>query len=314
MSCYTYNGELQFLHYKGSFLKPCPGTKYYLCCGYYFLNLIQNCPLDCYYCVLQEYFANNPGIKVFVNLKEMKKEVEKKIKKNKFYRIGTGELTDSLALEGRVNFLPKIIPFFRKKENVILELKTKVSYLTPLLKLTPSKNIVISFSLAPPFIITNYEKHTSPLSSRLLGASICAKYGYGVGFHFDPIIRYQNWEKDYQTVVKMVFKHVPPEKIIWISLGGLRFHLRLKKIIEKRGVKFPMIYDEFVRGKDNKFRYFKPIRVELYKKILSYIHHHSTDVFVYLCMESDSVWREVFGYVPYNLSEEMDKRAQKFIS
>ena len=35
--------------YKGDFLKPCPGTREYICCGYQILNLAANCPLDCSY-------------------------------------------------------------------------------------------------------------------------------------------------------------------------------------------------------------------------------------------------------------------------
>jgi spore photoproduct lyase len=32
--------------FKGDFLKKCPGTKGFICCNYYVLNLTTNCPLD----------------------------------------------------------------------------------------------------------------------------------------------------------------------------------------------------------------------------------------------------------------------------
>ena len=54
--------------YRGDFLKPCPGTRTYICCGYQILNLAANCPLDCSYCILQSYFADQPCLRVFVNL------------------------------------------------------------------------------------------------------------------------------------------------------------------------------------------------------------------------------------------------------
>ena len=63
--------------FKGDFLKKCPGTKGFICCNYYVLNLTTNCPLDCTYCILQEYLKNNPVLKIYVNVKDALKQVEK---------------------------------------------------------------------------------------------------------------------------------------------------------------------------------------------------------------------------------------------
>src|SRR5512136_3469961 len=60
---------LRFVSFPGQLLKPCPGTREYLCCGYQILNIGTNCPLDCSYCILQAYF-NQPSLRVFVNLEE----------------------------------------------------------------------------------------------------------------------------------------------------------------------------------------------------------------------------------------------------
>jgi hypothetical protein len=37
--------SLRLIHYKGEFLKPCPGTRRYICCGYQILNVGINCPM-----------------------------------------------------------------------------------------------------------------------------------------------------------------------------------------------------------------------------------------------------------------------------
>jgi spore photoproduct lyase len=42
-------------------------------------------------------------------------------------------------------------------------------------------------------------------------------------------------------------------------------------------------------------RYFKPIRVEMYRKALSWIRAVAPRVPVYLCMEKPEVWFRVFG-------------------
>ena len=82
---------LQLVKFKGEFLKPCPGTREYICCGYKILNVGTNCPLDCSYCILQSYF-NMPNLRVFVNLEEELGKVLNIIDSNpkKIFRVGTG--------------------------------------------------------------------------------------------------------------------------------------------------------------------------------------------------------------------------------
>ncbi|MBN1626024.1 MAG: hypothetical protein JW944_05820, partial [Deltaproteobacteria bacterium] len=55
---------IRLIDFKGEFLKPCPGTREYICCGYQILNVGTNCPMDCSYCILQSYF-NKPSLRVF---------------------------------------------------------------------------------------------------------------------------------------------------------------------------------------------------------------------------------------------------------
>ena len=55
---------------KGNFFKPCPCTHNYISCGYKILNLVNNCELNCSYCVLQGYL-NNPHIIAYVNLDDL---------------------------------------------------------------------------------------------------------------------------------------------------------------------------------------------------------------------------------------------------
>jgi hypothetical protein len=53
---------------KGEFLKKCPGSDGQVCCNYFVINFASNCPMDCSYCYLQEYLADNPELKVFSNV------------------------------------------------------------------------------------------------------------------------------------------------------------------------------------------------------------------------------------------------------
>jgi spore photoproduct lyase len=130
------------------------------------------------------------------------------------------------------------------------------------------------------------------------------KRGYRVAFHFDPIIRFPGWEEGYTEVVTELLGKIPAAKIAWISLGSLRFPSQLKTIIQQRFPETNLIYEEFIPGVDGKFRYFKPIRVELYKKLVTLIQKDMGDaVPLYFCMESQEIWREVLKKEPRGKEE-----------
>ncbi len=132
---------------------------------------------------------------------------------------------------------------------------------------------------------------------------VCQK-GFRVGFHFDPLIRHPGWREDYDEIIENLFKSIQMNKIAWISLGSLRFPANLKSIIRMRFPKTKILFDEFIKGKDGKFRYFKPLRIELYKKIVASIKRHGgSNIPLYFCMESEEVWREVMGWVPSSKKE-----------
>lgn len=288
---------------KGGFLKPCPGTPHYLCCNYYILDIGFGCFYDCSYCYLQSYI-NFPGIVFYANLEDFFREVERSLKKNPFlfYRLGTGEFIDSLAFEDIYSYAEELTSFFSNKK-IMLELKTKSDNIKHLLNLKHGGRTAISWSLNPPSLIQDEEKGVVSLERRLKAARLCVQAGYWVGFHFDPLIIYSGWEKDYQRTIEKLFHYVSKDSICWLSLGTLRFPPGLKDIIAKRFPKTKIIYEEFIFGLDGKMRYFKPKRIEVYQKMVSWIRDFAPEVPLYLCMESQDVWKKVFGFSPRNPKE-----------
>jgi spore photoproduct lyase len=276
---------------KFDFFKKCPCSKNAVSCNYYILNIGFGCPYDCTYCYLQHY-TNFPGIFLEAEIENFLNNFEKFFLKEKFFRCGTGEFTDSLALDNLTEYSKVLVPFFSKK-NVLLELKTKSKNIENLIGLEPNGRIVISWSLNSRKIIEEEEKGCASLSERILAAKECQKYGYKIGFHFDPIIFYEGWETDYKKVLEELFKNIK-EEIAWISLGTLRFNPDLKKIIEKRHPETDIIYQEQILGFDRKLRYDENLRIEIYKKMLEWIREERKDIYIYLCMEEDSVWKKIF--------------------
>jgi spore photoproduct lyase len=293
--------SLLITRFYGRRLKPCPGTSNHICCGYYVINAFTNCPMDCSYCVLQGYL-NNPLLTLYSNWEDLLREIDLFLshKPQSLHRLGTGELSDSLALDSLVPLSEFLVPYFADKNNAILELKTKSSEIARLLPLNHGRKTVVSWSLNPPKMIEEEELRTSPLEKRLDAARQCQERGYPLGFHFDPLIYYTDWEKGYRETVQSIFRKIDPKGVAWISLGGFRYPQQLKAISKERFQRTGIFLGELFPGKDGKFRYLKEIRVEMYRKMLEWLHDVDPNLFVYLCMESQEVWEKVFGWSPAN--------------
>lgn len=285
---------------RGHFFKPCPGTKEYRCCDYQVLNIGMGCPMDCVYCILQAYL-NKPWLTFFVNTEDLLQEMEKAFLADPdlFFRIGTGEFTDSMALDRFTRLSSRLVEFMAKQRQAVLELKTKSAVIDNLKNLDHNGRTVVAWSLNSPEIMQKEEIRTATLDERLNGAAQCAKWGYKLAFHFDPIIDHPGWEDGYAKTIKKLFKTVPAENIVWISLGALRYLPPLKTIGTNRFPGSRIFYQEFIEGLDNKKRYFRPRRVTLYKHIYNLLKKYAEQsTCIYFCMESDEIWQEVMGYVP----------------
>lgn len=302
--------RLLLSRFKGSFLKKCPGiSPGMVCCNYYVVNLIKNCMYDCSYCFLQDFLGNNPMLTAFVNVEDLLAELDEAFNANPShsFRVGTGELTDSLALDDVLPYSEALIPFFNQRPNAVLELKTKSDRIENLLKQDNPSNIIISWSLNPPEIADREEKGTPGIEQRLNAARQCADHGYRIGFHFDPVILFPGWEAAYAGLIDLMFQHVAPEKIEWISLGGFRYRPNLKKVIQQRHAETQLFTQEHLPGEDGKFRYLRPLRNHAFETLRRMMKAHSSDVNVYLCMETKEIWQGVTGKMPRS-----DKKLDQF--
>jgi spore photoproduct lyase len=293
--------NLLVTRFLGKRLKPCPGTSRHICCGYHVINAVTNCPMDCAYCVLQVYL-NNPLLTLYSNLDDLLQEIDAFLSAtpDPLVRLGTGELSDSLALDSILPLSRVLVPFFANKKNAVLELKTKSAEIDHLLSLDHRGRTIISWSLNPRRVIAEEEVRTAPLEKRIEAARKVQEKGYLLGFHFDPIIHHAGWERGYEEAIHCLFEKVDPRRIAWISLGGFRYPPPLKVASGQRFPSTRIFLGELFPGKDGKFRYLKQLRVEMYRKIRGWLQEVDPTPFIYLCMESTEVWDQVFGGSPRN--------------
>lgn len=282
---------------KGDFVKPCPCTPRYLGCNYYVINLDLNCPMDCSYCILQ-FYMEHPLITIPVNKADLWRQLKDFLSENRGrrIRIGTGELGDSLAVDHITKRSVELIDFFRDWPMAYLELKTKTTNIDNLMSLDPAENIIIAWSLNSRRC-AQAEEHGAPsVSERIQAARRVTERGYKVAFHFDPVIYYSEWEKEYKEVMEELSRHIASENIAWISIGSLRFPPALKNVIKRRFPESGIIYEEFIKGLDGKYRYFKPRRTIMYEKMVNWIRQKGgKNIRVYFCMESCEISEKYLG-------------------
>lgn len=296
--------------FKGRLIQKCPATKGMICCNYRLINSGFNCIYNCAYCYLQSYL-NSYGILLFTNEEDILAECGEFIKEAepaKIYRIGTGEFTDSLMLDHVTGLSTALIGKFAPYPHLFLELKTKSGNVDHLLNIPRKGSTVIAWSVNTPRMIERNEDRASLLPVRLAAAARAAAAGYFIAFHFDPVIIYDGWEKEYDEVVEAVFASVPQEKVLWISMGCFRYAPQFRDVMRANFPDETISDAEFVQCPDGKMRYPKPVRRDIYRKLLKMIRNRAADPYVYMCMESADMWESVFGRdfaVPEDLEEDM---------
>jgi spore photoproduct lyase len=297
--------RIQLIGKKGEAMGTCATfNNRYLCCNVKVLRSVHNCPFDCSYCFLQNYLTD-VTTKVVDDISALMEEVKEKISDHsgKLFRIGTWELGDSLALEKETGQAHKLILEFSRLSNAVLELKTKSDCVDSILSLDHRGKSVVSWSLNTSRVIKTEEHGTASLKERLEAMHKAVRAGYLIGMHFDPMIYYAQWERDYEDLIRQVFETVPPERVAWISIGSLRFNPEMKKKIENNFPENRLTCAEMVLGDDNKVRYIKPLRVQMFKLFFHALRQNGAkDILIYLCMERWDVWDKVLGYHPDSIS------------
>ncbi|MBN2231952.1 MAG: DNA photolyase [Deltaproteobacteria bacterium] len=286
--------------HRGRFFKPCPGTAAsYRCCLYHILHLALGCTIGCSYCVLQGYL-NRPFITQFVNLEDAWRELETAFAAgDRFYRVGTGEFTDSLFMDDITALSPRLVQFFARQRQAVLEFKTKSVNIRRLLDYDGDiGETVVSWSVNAPAVAEREEGTAPGIERRLAAAAACRQRGYRIGLHFDPLIWFAGWEEGYTRAVEMIFDYLRPDDIIWISLGAFRFMPPMREVIRDRHPASCIIHGEFIRGLDGKMRYFWGLRRRLYEHLRRQLNRRAPGVRQYYCMEHPEMWRRTFGAAP----------------
>jgi spore photoproduct lyase len=314
------DGKLQ-LHLdraRGDLLHDCASMDArYRCCNVKVLATVSNCPYECSYCFLQNYLTDST-LSVVSDVATVVQQLRSAAdaQPRRLLRVGTWELGDSLALESLTGTAAELVTAVAEMPNVLLELKTKSADVDGLLELDHRGRTVVAWTMNPEAVVRREELGTASVAARVEAMHKVIDAGYCIALHFDPMIYYPEWQAGYVELVATLFASVPAERVAWISIGSLRFNPEMRKVMAQNYPRSRAACAEMVLGDDNKVRYVKPLRLEMYRHLYQLLlEAGATDVLTYLCMERWDMWEKALGSAPdstealdFQFAESMQRR------
>ncbi|MEA2100538.1 MAG: hypothetical protein U9P72_10465 [Campylobacterota bacterium] len=262
------------------------------CCNLLTLDAVESCGFDCSYCSIQSFYKQNT---ITFDSGFANKLKNLNLDKNKTYHIGTGQASDSLMFGNREGILDSLFEFAKENPNVILEFKTKSDNIKYFLQNDVPSNILCTWSLNTPTIIQNEEHLTTSLEKRISSARKLADKGVKVGFHFHPIVEYENYIQEYKEVYTQLIDSFKAEEVALVSFGTLTFIKPVIKQLREREFRSKITQMPFVNA-SGKSSYPDTTKVEMFKSAYESFKPWHDKVFFYLCMEEHQMWSKTFGY------------------
>ncbi|RMF57662.1 MAG: DNA photolyase [Calditrichaeota bacterium] len=273
-----------------------------VCCNLRTIDVVENCIFGCSYCTIQTFYHEE--IVFDANLGEKLRQIQ--LEPDRFYHIGTGQSSDSLAWGNRNGILDDLCGFAADHPNILLEFKTKSNNIRYFLENQVPPNIVCSWSLNTPTIIKNEEHFTASLEERIKAARQVADQGIRVAFHFHPMVYYSGWDEDYPRIAHQLLQLFSPEEVLFISFGSVTLIKPVMQQIRKLGHPTKILQMEFVKDPHGKFTYPDHLKVHMFRTMYNAFSPWHEKVFFYLCMEKAEIWMQTFGYV-YESNEQFEE-------
>lgn len=263
-----------------------------VCCGLHTIDAVMGCAFRCSYCTIQTFYGETAELAT--DLAERLEKVE--LDPARFYHIGTGQSSDSMLWGDRHGMLAALCGFAERHPNVLLELKTKSDNITDLLDRELPTNLVCSWSLNTPTVISNEEHGTASLDSRLESARTLADRGQRVAFHFHPMVHYRGWREEYDAVADRLLAGFSPSEVAFLSMGSMTFIRPVAQQIRRRGGETKVLQMQMAEDPHGKLTYSDETKIDLYSSLYARLEPWQEEVLIYLCMETETVWQSVFGY------------------
>jgi DNA repair photolyase len=217
---------------------------------------------------------------------------------NDQFKFNCGEINDALVYDHLTDNSKFLIELFStdtmKKDGAILLFRTKSDNFINLKALTPGDNIRVSVTVLPATFVSGPPNYID----RIQGADELLKQGYQISLNIDPMIMTVDTVKTYKKIIDDIKANIDysSDRFHRITIGMLRFGSKnLDNNIRKRHMG---LYGHAKRNMtkikgDEKYRYDRDTRIEVYKALVEYINAEMPGIEVELSTEPVDVWKDV---------------------
>jgi len=270
-----------------------------VCFKFWQLVVAGGCPYRCAYCFLQTvpWFRFHPdelyGL-VYTNVDDMVAEITKWLADPSPKMMIAGELQDGLVFDAAYKKMTgtplthRIVPLFAAQKKHRLIFLTKSTQIQYALELSPSPQVVFSWSVNAEEVGKRWE-HGAPIpSERFSAAEKMKKAGWPIRFRLDPMIPYPHWKRGYSEAIKRI-NVLSPEMVTLGALRATSYH-GLRNAAKANG-RDASIFDYLTEEKDpSGFKYRIPFgtQVEMFRFAIERL---KTGISPALCKEDAALWK-----------------------
>ncbi len=188
--------------------------------SHYFSHML-NCIYDCRYCFLQGMYRSAHCV-LFVNFEDFAASIRQGIAANPgrqvFY---SGYDCDSLAFEPVSGFAGFFVPLFARYPRAVLELRTKSTQISSLLRMAPIANCVVAMSFTAAAAARRWERDVPSIGKRLAALGRLQEAGWPVALRFEPLLPVAE-PNAYRDLFDLVFSRLEADRLHSVSAGLFR--------------------------------------------------------------------------------------------
>jgi len=189
---------------------------------FFYTTPILNCLYGCEYCYLQGMFPS-ANMVVFVNTERFIAEAAREIGPDTAYLCVSYD-TDLLAVEELFGYTAAWIDFAARNPHVTVEVRTKSANARSIAHIAPPPNVILAWTLSPDAVSSRYEHKTPSLEARLAAIKDAQAQGWRVRLCLDPVLRIQDWQHHYGSLIEHAFSHISAEQLCDVSIGVFRIN------------------------------------------------------------------------------------------
>ncbi len=249
-------------------------------------DVVTNTPYNCSYSPLPVQLAKQPFLSLMTDFEEIIFDLGRRGQAHPAQKfvVRCGELGDALAIDHIMQCSATLVPYFAYTPNATLELWTRTANVDHLLTLTPAGKTAVVFAMSPEIVIAREEHGTASLTERIAAARRLAEAGYKIIYSLDPVMQYDGWETDYDALIDQLLLLTPRSALERIELSCLHYPRGLSAKSLERFPDSRIFFGELVPV-NGSYRYFRPVRQQMYRYLIASIHLRAMDLPVHVVNE-----------------------------